>query len=163
MVIFYGDESGSHGRGDYILSGYVAHRDTWKFFDGLWNAKLAEANPRPIEYFKMSEWQHREKQFENWCDDDAVMKLGKMYSVLAAVLETGAVGEFTCSTNWEIYNRCVNGRCKDIFSDPYYFNLRQVTLRRPNSRILGDTKAKSITSSIQGTAPNTTHLATLHM
>lgn len=39
MVVFYGDESGSHGKGNYVISGYVAHKDTWSEFASMWCAK----------------------------------------------------------------------------------------------------------------------------
>ncbi len=129
MVVFYGDESGSHGKGDYVISGYIAHRDTWKAFAEMWNTALHAHTPHPIDYFKMSEWQHRDGQFTDWTDDEALEKSHRVFAVLASFLKGGHIGEFTSSISWETYNKCVNGRCKDVFSNPYYFNLMQIVKR----------------------------------
>src|SRR5260370_27137948 len=59
MVVFYGDESGTHGEGDYVISGYLSHKTTWDFFGKCWNEALQAPTPYPIEYLKMSEWEHR--------------------------------------------------------------------------------------------------------
>lgn len=134
MVIFYGDESGSHGKGNYVISGYVAHKDTWDEFSKMWNAACHAATPRRIEYLKMSEWQHRDPskhsgQFLGWTDADAEEKIHRVLAVLGAYLDGGHIGEFTSSISWDIYNRCIDGACKQVFSNPYYFNLMQITKR----------------------------------
>jgi hypothetical protein len=129
MVVFYGDESGTHGKGDYVISGYIAHKTTWKAFADMWNAALHAPTPRPINYLKMSEWQHRDGQFTGWEDDEAIEKTHRVLSVLAAFLSSGHIGEFTSSISWEMYNKCVNGRCKEVFSNPYYFNLMRIVMR----------------------------------
>jgi len=134
MVVFYGDESGSHGKGDYVISGYIAHKDTWTEFAKMWNAACHSATPRRIEYLKMSEWQHRDPlkhsgQFLGWSDADAEQKIHRILAVLGAFLDGGHIGEFTSSISWDIYNRCIDGACKQVFSNPYYFNLMQITKR----------------------------------
>ncbi len=58
MVFFYEDESGSNRTGDYVLSGYLAHRSTWDLFIESWNKFRCGA--LPIDYLKMSEWEHRD-------------------------------------------------------------------------------------------------------
>jgi hypothetical protein len=96
MVVFYGDESGSHGKGDYVISGYIAHKDTWTEFAKMWNAACHSATPRRIEYLKMSQWQHRDPlkhsgQFLGWSDDDAEEKIHRVLSVLGAYLDAGTL------------------------------------------------------------------------
>jgi hypothetical protein len=129
MVIFYGDESGTHGKGDYIVSGYLAHKSTWEFFGEAWNDALHAPTPRRIEYLHMSERERYRGQFVGWSDEDANIKVAHMISVLRIFLRNGSLGEFTSSINWDLYRRCVNGYCLEIFDDPYYFNLRQITLQ----------------------------------
>lgn len=54
MVIFYGDESGTHGQGDYVISGYVAHETTWNIFTDNWRRFLDAELPHKIRYLKMA-------------------------------------------------------------------------------------------------------------
>lgn len=138
MVVFYGDESGTHGKGDYVISGYIAHKTTWEAFEGMWNTALRADTPRPIEYFKMSEWQHRDEQFTGWTDDEALEKSNRVFAVLATFLTGGHIGEFTSSISWDVYNRCVTARCKDVFSNPYYLNLMQIVRRAAEFSSLKD-------------------------
>lgn len=133
MVVFYGDESGTHGKGDYVISGYLSHITSWRLFRKVWERALAAPSPRPIKYLKMSEWQHRDVskghkgEFLGWSDIDAQLKLAHMVSVLGVMLNKGIIGEFTCSISWDLYNSCIDGDCKTVFNDPYYFNLGQIT------------------------------------
>ena len=134
MVTFYGDESGSGGSGNYIVSGYVAHKTTWDFFAREWNKALHAASPRRVDYLKMSEWQHRDPekdtgQFIGWNDEDATLKLQHALSILCLFLEQGSIGEFTSCVSWEDYNQRVNGECRKVFDNPYYFDLMLITKR----------------------------------
>jgi hypothetical protein len=140
MVVFYGDESGSHGKGDYVISGYIAHKDTWAEFSKMWNSACYAATPRRIEYLKMSQWQHRDGQFSGWSNDDAEEKIHRILSVMGVFLDGGHVGEFTSSVSWDIYNRCIDGPCKQVFNNPYYFNLMQITKRAAQFAKLHDPK-----------------------
>ncbi len=47
---FYGDESGAHGKGTYLIAGYLATSENWEHFKALWTEKLA--GPRHVDYFK---------------------------------------------------------------------------------------------------------------
>lgn len=135
MVVFYGDESGTHGEGDYVISGYLSHKSTWDFFSKVWREALHAPTPRRIEYMKMSEWEHRDPakghsgQFLGWTNADADIKLSHMISVLQVFLKNGSIAEFTSSISWDLYRRYVDGYCLEVFDNPYYFNLRQVTLQ----------------------------------
>jgi hypothetical protein len=133
MVVFYGDESGTHGKGDYLISGYLSHRTTWDFFSDSWRQALAAPTPKPIRYLKMSEWQHRYSskrhtgQFLDWSDTDAELKLSHLIAVLGIFLKNGSLGEFQASISWDLYRSCVDGECLKVFDNPYYFNLGQIT------------------------------------
>jgi hypothetical protein len=129
MVIFYGDESGTHGKGDYVVSGYVAHKTTWEFFAHEWNKALHAASPRRVDFLKMSQCHHHDGQFAGWSDDDAILKLRHALSVLCVFLEKGSIGEFTSYISWDDYNQRVNGECKKFFDNPYYFDLMLITKR----------------------------------
>jgi hypothetical protein len=135
MVVFYGDESGSHGQGDYVISGYLSHKTTWDLFAKCWNEALLAPTPYPIKYLKMSEWEHRypskghSGEFLGWSDFDVNTKLLHLISVLNVFLRRGAIGELTCSISWDLYRKCVDGHCREVFDNPYYFNLRQITLQ----------------------------------
>src|SRR5438552_13332254 len=110
MVIFYGDESGSHGKGDYIVSGYLAHKDTWEFFTANWNRFLDAEFPEKIKYLKMSEWEHRiaEKghvgQFLGMDDWAASLRLDSLTELLCIALKSGGIAEYTVSISWDLYN-----------------------------------------------------------
>lgn len=145
MVTFYGDESGTGGTGDYAISGYLANNDTWKLFNREWERVLSAPTPRPIKYLKMSQWEHRDPakkhtgEFLNWNDFDAGIKLDHLVTVFGVLLHSGAIGEYTSSIPWEVYNNSVSGKCKEVFSNPYYFNLFEIiqhatmdTLRFPS-------------------------------
>ncbi|HKV39756.1 MAG TPA: hypothetical protein VJX67_11135, partial [Blastocatellia bacterium] len=130
MVFFYGDESGSNGTGDYVLSGYLAHKSTWDLFSANWNRFLTTS--LPIKYLKMSQWEHRDSskkhggQFIGMNDLDADARLDSLVALMCTMLQTGAIGEYTVSISWDLYRRSINGACKQVFDDPYYVLMMHV-------------------------------------
>jgi hypothetical protein len=138
LIIFYGDESGTHGKGDYFISGYLAHKTTWDAFRNAWNKALKADSPKPIKYLKMSEWQHREGEFCGWSDDEANRKLEHMLFVLSVFLKNGHICEHSCVISWEMYNRCTTGAFREIFDNPYYLNFKQVVMRACQRAVLVD-------------------------
>jgi hypothetical protein len=132
MIIFYGDESGCHGKGDYVLSGYLAHKDTWDLFTANWRRFLASEFPKRIGYLKMSEWEHRTAerghtgQFLEMDDWDASIRLDSLTELLCTFLKSGGIAEYTASISWDIYKKHVTGHCREVFDDPYYFLLMHI-------------------------------------
>jgi len=77
----------------------------------------------------MSEWQHLDGQFQGWTEGEAAQKCSRLFAVLAAFLKGGHMGEYTCSISWDLYNKHVTGRCREVFRNPYYLNLVQIVTR----------------------------------
>jgi len=124
MVIFYGDESGTHGKGDYVISGYLAHKSTWDLFNQEWPRFLGVAG---IDFLKMSQWEHRDpaKQhsghFCGMTNIDACVRLDAMVELLCSLLTAGAIAEYSVSISWDLYRQHINGDCKRVFDDPYCY------------------------------------------
>ncbi len=63
---FYGDESGSHGDGPFVMSGYLATDHTWGQLENQWHEVIQDSTigGRPIGHFRMRECFKLEGQFE---------------------------------------------------------------------------------------------------
>jgi hypothetical protein len=125
QVSFYGDESGSHGDGPFVLSGYLGRDDTWSEFQDQWHDVLEHAGKR-IEYFHMRECFKLDGQFSGFNSFQADKKLNALIDVLRPFLRSKKLIEFTAILDWGIYYRTIQGPLKDFFHNPYLFNLRAI-------------------------------------
>ncbi len=125
QVSFYGDESGSHGEGPFILGGYLGRDDTWSEVQDQWHSVLQNTG-KPIDYFHMRECFKLEDQFEGFNRFQADKKLNALIDVLRPFLRAKRLIEFTAILDWEIYYRTIQGPLKDFYHNPYLFNLRAI-------------------------------------
>src|SRR5579872_1015046 len=121
---FYGDESGAHGQGPFVLSGYVANDDVWEDFENKWEAVL-RCTPT-IEYFHMRECFKLEGQFAGWSRRDADKKMHALIDVLRPFLKAKTVTEFTSIVEWSMFNNVVVGPFREVYHRPYFFALEAI-------------------------------------
>jgi hypothetical protein len=114
---FYGDESGAHGKGTYLIAGYLATSENWDHFKALWKRKLAE--PRCVDYFKRGANYHGDKPFDGWSETERQAKLDTMISVFDNF--GGAIVEISSTISWDDYKAVVVGEMATVFPNPYYF------------------------------------------
>jgi hypothetical protein len=131
---FYGDESGSHHDGAYILSGLLGNDEVWSQFDGDWQSAL-QAN-RSVRYLHMRECFKLEKEFHGFSCHQANRKLNDCVDVLVPFLRRGELKEFTVCLDWGIYDDAVDGPVKDLFHDPYIFLIGALTAEITNHVIV---------------------------
>ena len=125
---FYGDESGSHGRGTIVLSGYLGRDDEWEKFETEWHRVLSDKSigGRSIDYLHMRECYKLEGVFEGFTRSAADKKLNALVDVLVDFLRTRRLVEFTMMLDWDIYNTAIAGPVKDIFPNPYLLALHGI-------------------------------------
>jgi hypothetical protein len=123
VLVYYGDDSGNHGKGPFVLGGYLARASDWFHMENDWAKVLAQ--PPAIEYFKMSECYWLKGQFSGWDRIPADAKL----SSLVAVVERykGGLIELSSMMDWDEYRSAIgNGPFKNEFHSPYFFCLHGV-------------------------------------
>lgn len=122
-ISFYGDESGSHGQGAFVLSGYFGEDDAWGAFEDEWHSVLHDSSigGHEIEYFHMRECFKLEGAFAGFNRFQADKKLRALVDVLCPFLRSGAIREFTSIIEWDVYNRAVTGPLRQVFNNPYLF------------------------------------------
>jgi Protein of unknown function (DUF3800) len=120
-VSFYGDESGSHGEGIFVLSGYLGSDDVWSGLETQWHGVLHDSaiGGHEIEYFHMRECFRLEGEFAPFNRWQAKRKLDALVDVLCPLLRSKKLREFTSTIDWEVYNRAVTGPTRDAFHNPY--------------------------------------------
>lgn len=116
---FYGDESGSHGDGPFVLSGYLADDGVWDRFEQGWHNAL-QADPK-IEYFHMRECIKLEGQFEGFSRYTADRKMNALLDELLPFLRRGEITEYTAILDWDMYRNAVSGVAKKKYWNPYLF------------------------------------------
>lgn len=119
---FYGDESGAHGKGTYLIAGYLATSENWEHFKALWTEKLA--GPRHVDYFKRGANYHGDKPFDGWSESEREAKLDAMVSVFDGF--GGAIVEISSVISWDDYKVAMTGGIAAVFPNPYYFCLHGV-------------------------------------
>ncbi len=82
--MFFGffDESGLDEKSkSFFVGGYVAHMSVWFDFAGLWRRTL---NRFGIEYFHMTDFENRQKQFREWPTDKRLELIGELVSLITS-------------------------------------------------------------------------------
>jgi hypothetical protein len=120
-VSFYGDESGSHGDGPFVLSGYLGSDVVWTALEDTWHHVLHDPSigGYEIEYFHMRECFKLEKQFARFNRWQADKKMNALVQILCHYLQKGKLVEYTAVLEWDIYRRAVEGPLKTVFHNPY--------------------------------------------
>jgi hypothetical protein len=129
-VSFYADESGSHGQGPFVLSGYLADDGTWGQFEEQWHAVLHNVSigGHEMDYFHMRECFKLEEEFSNFTRSQADQKLNALVDVLRPFIRGGKIREFTCIIDWDIYNRALTGPAREAWYNPYLFAFGTILL-----------------------------------
>jgi hypothetical protein len=121
-MTFYGDESGSHGKGTFVIAGYLATAHNWERFKADWNTALSE-EPR-ITHFHRGHNYHGDGVFEGWDEPTRQAKLNRMIRVFERF---GAhIVELSSTIEWNEYRAVVHGPLAKELSNPYYFCLHGV-------------------------------------
>ena len=137
MLAFYGDDSGSHGKGPFVVAGYLARTGDWFDIERKWEVAL-HAEPR-LDYFKMGECYWLKGQFEGWDRKIADSKLDSLIDVVCGF--TPKMAEVSSVMWWEDYDSIIGtGKFKEVFHSPYFFCLHGVVAEA--ARRLKDTDEK---------------------
>jgi len=113
---FYGDDSGSHGKGTFVIAGYLATDENWADLSHAWQRELAVDPMCP--YFHMGSNYHGDEPFDGWPGTAREQKRSRM---LATMEPFGRViVELSSVISWNDYN-CLDPRFRSVFPDPYYF------------------------------------------
>ncbi len=124
MLAFYGDDSGNHGKGPFVVAGYLGLTSDWFYMERDWEKVLEE--PPAIDYFKMGECYHLEGQFEKISKPERDEKLHKLVDVVCRYNER--LTEVSSMVTWEDYRSAIgDGAFKEEFYNPYFFCLHGVT------------------------------------
>ena len=121
---FYGDESGSHGEGTFVLSGYLGRDTDWSEFEKAWHAVLQDSSiGSKLDYFHM-----RECYVTNWRMRLLPLRGGKpmrnctrSLTLYARSYDLSAYASSPVLIDWEIFKRATSDQIKEIFYSPYLF------------------------------------------
>src|ERR1035438_6307206 len=113
---FYGDESGSHGKGTYVIAGYLATAYNWEQFKIDWEAALAESPS--VEYFHRGPNYHGDNPFGGWDDSARSAKLYRMIRVFERF--TGRIQELSSTIEWSDHPAVKSGPLGTALYDPYF-------------------------------------------
>ena len=113
----YFDASGSdrNSNQDFVLAGYFMPVDNWIAFNNDWIPTLAM--PPKIEYFRSTEAEFGEGQFEGLAREFRLCKLND----LAAIVEKHSPNAIWSALHWDDYDAVFSGRVPREMDDPYYF------------------------------------------
>jgi hypothetical protein len=120
-VSFYGDESGSHGDGPFVLSGYLGSDVVWSDLETAWHDVLHDPSigGHEIDYFHMRECFKLEKQFARFNRWQADKKMNALVEILCHYLKKDKLLEYTAVLDWDIYRGAVDGPLKTVYHNPY--------------------------------------------
>lgn len=113
---FFGDDSGSHGSGVFVLAGYLATEHNWQAISQAWKAALDE-EPR-VDYFHMGSNYHGDPPFDGWDEGKRTTKRQRMLDVVKQ-FNTSLV-EISSTITWDDYNS-LDSRFREAFPNPYFF------------------------------------------
>jgi hypothetical protein len=119
---FYGDESGSHGKGTYVIAGYMATAYNWEKFRVDWEAALAESPSIP--YFHRGPNHHGDKPFDGWDGKAREAKLYRMIQVFEKFSKR--IVELSSTITWSDYEAVKAAPLGKALSNPYYCCLHGV-------------------------------------
>ncbi len=125
MLAFYGDGSGEHGKGPFVVAGYLANTLDWFEVERDWDRVLKDG--RPINYFKAREAilrQHRGGvpdyggQFSGWSEEDVKAKCLSLANVIDKHCHRMvAIGS---TLRWDDYHSVIgDDATKKVFYTPY--------------------------------------------
>jgi Protein of unknown function (DUF3800) len=118
MLAFCGDDSGNHGKGPFVVAGYLAKAPDWFWLESEWEKALKEYPE--IGYFKMNECYRLKGEFEKMSRPEADDKLRKLISVVCKY--NHRMIEISSIIDWDDYRSVIgDGPFKDMFHSPYFF------------------------------------------
>jgi hypothetical protein len=118
QLALYADGSGEHGKGTFVVAGYLAGTIDWFDIETQWCARLRE-HPK-IEYFKASDCFHLRGQFEGWKRADADAKRERLAEIIRDNGEH--LVEISSTIRWDEYNSAMgDGITKHALYTPYFF------------------------------------------
>src|SRR6202521_4610078 len=121
MLALYADGSGEHGKGTFILAGYVAETIDWKHLERAWCEELV--HPPAIQYFKASECIRHQgefgKQFRGWAEQDVNEKRLRLANIVNRF--NPRIVEVASSIRWDEYDSVIGDNVvKQMLYHPYF-------------------------------------------
>lgn len=121
MLAFYGDGSGEHGKGMFVVAGYLADTRDWFDVERAWSAEL-ERTPR-IAYFKGGQCQHLDGEFAGFSREQADEKRLRLAEVVRR--HSGRMMELSSTIAWDAYRSVIgDGIVAETYYHPYFFCFR---------------------------------------
>lgn len=110
------DDSDAGAGGPFVLAGFVSSIETWAQFADDWRAKLWNAKPRPLAYFKAKEAAARRGQFDGWtvAERDSLLR-----DHLLPLIERDALFGIGCLIDNDAYHRVFDKRLARSMDYPY--------------------------------------------
>ncbi len=123
MLALYGDGSGEHGKGVFVLAGYVANTLDWFAIEQDWCRELQ--TPPRIDYFKASECVRKGdgdfgKQFKGWTQ--AAVDAKRLQLAMVVNKFNHRMVEVASTINWDEYRSAIGDDVvKQTYYHPYFF------------------------------------------
>jgi hypothetical protein len=118
QLAFYGDGSGEHGKGTFVVAGYLSGTVDWFDIECQWKEEL-EREPI-LRYFKSSECLHLDGQFEGWNRVNANWRRSKFIDIIAR--NGSHLAEISSYVDWDGWRSVIgSGVFKQAFYHPYFF------------------------------------------
>jgi hypothetical protein len=110
------DDSDAGASGPFVLAGFVSSIETWAQFADDWRAKLFNAKPRPLAYFKAKEAAARRGQFDGWtiAERDSLV-----HDQLLPLIDRAALFGIGCLIDNDAYHRVFHKRLARSMDYPY--------------------------------------------
>lgn len=110
------DDSDAGAGGPFVLAGFVSSVETWARLADDWRAKLWNASPRPLAYFKAKEAAARRGQFDGWtvAERDSLV-----HDQLLPLIERDALFGIGSLIDNDTYHRVFHKRLARSMDYPY--------------------------------------------
>jgi hypothetical protein len=110
------DDSDAGAGGPFVLAGFVSAVEAWAQFADDWQAKLRNAKPRPLAYFKAKEAAARRGQFAGWT---VLERDSLVHDQLLSLIERDALFGIGSLIDNDAYRRVFRKRLARSMDYPY--------------------------------------------
>jgi hypothetical protein len=118
QLVFYGDGSGEHGKGTFVVAGYLAGGIDWFDLEQDWIRELER--PPKLQYFKARECLHLDGQFKDWTTIAANHRRDRFLDIIGKNVRH--LTEVNSHISWDGWRAVIgDGVFKKAFYHPYYF------------------------------------------
>src|SRR5689334_1837461 len=122
MLAFYGDGSGEHRKGTFVVAGYLANTTDWFQIESDWCCALKQ--PPTIQYFKARECIRHQGdfsgEFKGWTEQAVEEKRRLLAEVIRR--HNHRLVALSSTLRWDEYHSVIgDDAVKQVFYSPYLF------------------------------------------